>query len=61
MRAVIQRYKVSGNEELWSGDIPVAPRVDEFITIDADDAAVVVERVDWDYSVQPIQLCIIVR
>ncbi len=61
MRAVIQRYRVGGNEELWSGEVPVAPRIDESICINADDVSLIVERVDWDYTTQPIELCIIVR
>jgi hypothetical protein len=61
MRAVIQRYRVAGNEELWKGEIPVAPRAEEFICINPDDASVIVERVEWDYTMQPIQLCIIVH
>lgn len=61
MRAVIERYHFGGGEELWSGEIPVAPRIDESICINPDDASLIVERVDWDYTTQPIQLCIIVR
>lgn len=61
MRAMIQRYRVDSNQELWSGDVPVVPRVGEFICIDPDDASLIVERVEWDYSTQPIELCIVVR
>jgi hypothetical protein len=61
MRAVIQRYRVVSNEELWSGEVPVAPRAGEYICINWDDASLIVERVEWDYTTQPIELCIIVQ
>jgi hypothetical protein len=61
MRAVIQRYQVGSNKVLWSGEVPVAPRVDEWICINPDDASLIVERVEWDYTSQPVELCIIVR
>jgi hypothetical protein len=50
MRAVIQRYRVGGNEELWTGGFPVAPRVDDFVCIDPDDASLIVEHSRLDYA-----------
>lgn len=61
MRAVIQRFGYGGDKELWSGEVPVAPRADDFICINADDASLIVARVEWDYTTQPIPLCIIVH
>lgn len=47
--------KISEGESdtLWEGAITAVPRVGDFVSIDRDDGSLIVERVDYDFTVSP--------
>lgn len=58
---VLQRLFNGEEKELWAGSIPVAPRPDEWISLNPDDGSLMVMRVEWDYSGPEVELAIYVR
>lgn len=61
MRTFVVRKIPGGMEHhLWTGDMDSAPRKDEFLCINPDDASYIVESVEWDCSSKHAELKVFV-
>jgi hypothetical protein len=46
---------------LWAGNMYSAPRPNEFLSINPDDASYIVDRVEWDCSRNEAEITVFVK